>query len=78
MLRPALLIGAALVGGAAGHGSMVHPRPRQSIDYLAGVNTEHCSNLTGAKCENGQAAFYYSQGVSNSPHNPATTSLTWR
>ena len=60
MLRPALIC--ALVGGVSAHGSMTHPRPRQSIDYLASVNTEQCSNITGAKCENGQAAFYYSQG----------------
>ena len=44
------------------HTAQVHPRPRQSIDYLVGVNTAGCSNVTGAKCENGQAAFYYSQG----------------
>jgi hypothetical protein len=25
------------------------------------VNTQWCANLTGDKCENGQAAFYYSQ-----------------
>jgi hypothetical protein len=26
------------------------------------VNTQWCANITGEKCENGQAAFYYSQG----------------
>ena len=56
------LIGAALAASASAHGSLVHPRPRNSIDYLAGVNTQKCSNITGAKCENGQASFYYAQG----------------
>ena len=53
---------AAVVAVAASHGSLVTPRPRNSIDFRVGVNTEHCSNATGDKCENGQAAFYYSQG----------------
>ena len=35
------------------HGSLVHPRPRNSIDYLVGVNTQWCANITGDKCENG-------------------------
>lgn len=26
------------------------------------MNTQWCANITGDKCENGQAAFYYSQG----------------
>jgi hypothetical protein len=93
----------ATIGLVAAHGSMVHPRPRNSIDYLVNVsvparvatrlrrassalgrtrlttpfpcscvgvgcrvsglqvNTQWCANLTGDKCENGQAAFYYSQ-----------------
>jgi hypothetical protein len=61
-----LLCNAALVSG---HGAMVSPRSRNSIDYLVGVNTPKdwpydagCVNITGDKCENGQAAFYYSQG----------------
>ena len=47
---------------AAGHGAMVTPRPRNSIDYLLGINPSYCSNATGSKCENGQSAFWYSQG----------------
>jgi hypothetical protein len=27
------------------------------------VNTQHCANLTGKACENGQASFWYSQGA---------------
>ena len=30
-----------------GHGSMVQPRSRNSIDYLANVNTQWCANVTG-------------------------------
>lgn len=52
----------AFVVGVTGHGSLVTPRPRNSIDYLVGVNTEWCANISGAKCNNGQAAFWYSQG----------------
>lgn len=58
-----------LVAGAAGHGSMVSPRSRNSVDYLAGVNVpahwtsdRECTNITGGPCNNGQAAFWYSQG----------------
>lgn len=47
---------------AAGHGAMTKPRSRNSIDYLSGVNTQRCSNISGTKCENGQASFWYSQG----------------
>ncbi len=47
---------------AEAHGALVTPRPRQSIDYLAGVNTIVCANATGDACNDGQAAFYYSQG----------------
>ena len=53
----------------AGHGAIVSPRSRNSVDYLVGVNTPkdwpsnaHCANITGDKCENGQADFWYSQG----------------
>ena len=48
--------------GTAGHGSLVTPRPRNSVDYLVGVNEQSCANLTGGNCTNGQAAFWYSQG----------------
>jgi hypothetical protein len=30
----------SVVVGVAGHGSLVYPRPRNSIDYLQGVNTQ--------------------------------------
>lgn len=53
----------------AGHGAIVSPRSRNSVDYLVGVNSPkdwpsnaHCANITGDKCENGQADFWYSQG----------------
>jgi hypothetical protein len=47
----------SVVVGVAGHGSLVYPRPRNSIDYLQGVNTQWyvqpvtvhvtCSNVLG-------------------------------
>lgn len=60
MLR--ILAAAAFLELAKGHGSMVTPRPRNSIDYLVKVNEEKCSNVTGRDCHDGQAAFWYSQG----------------
>lgn len=55
--------------GAAGHGALVSPRSRNSVDYLVGVNVpahwtsdRECTNITGGPCNNGQAAFWYSQG----------------
>lgn len=56
-----LVMLAAVCGVVAGHGAIVSPRSRNSLDYRVGVNTEMCANLTGAKCENGQASFWYSQ-----------------
>jgi len=58
------LAAALCVASVAAHGMLVNPRPRNSIDHLAGVNDKGnpCSNLTGAACTNGQAAFWYSQG----------------
>lgn len=53
---------AALVVVAHGHGSLVTPRPRNSIDYLVNVNEQQCANITGDACHNGQASFWYSQG----------------
>ena len=56
---------------AAGHGSVITPRSRNSVDYLVGINTPkdwnsdwECTNISnnGQGCHNGQAAFYYSQG----------------
>lgn len=56
----------------AGHGAMVTPRSRNSIDYDENVshfpasgggdNWAWCTNMTGAPCNNGQAAYWYSQG----------------
>jgi len=53
----------------SGHGSVVSPRSRNSIDYLVGVNVpahwpsdRGCVNITGDECNNGQSAFWYSQG----------------
>jgi len=60
---------AALAGTARGHGTVVSPRSRNSVDYLVGVNTPKdwpsnagCANITGDGCHNGQATFWYSQG----------------
>eukprot|EP01049_Picozoa_sp_SAG25_P002076 SAG25_NODE_103_length_15482_cov_9.187415_6_plen_283_part_00 len=69
-LAPALLLGVASMPlQAAGHGAMVHPRSRNSIDD-AGARfhggSRHtfgpCANISGGACSNGQAAFWYSQG----------------
>jgi hypothetical protein len=47
-----------------GHGSMLKPRARNSVDFLVNVNDREtrCVNSTGANCSQGQAAFWYSQG----------------
>jgi len=45
-----------------GHGAMVSPLSRNAVDAFVGVNTQRCSNITGDKCNNGQASFWYSQG----------------
>jgi hypothetical protein len=70
MLRGCTL--ASLVAAAAGHGAVVTPRSRNSVDYLVGVNTpvhwpsnKDCTNISGTNpgdCHNGQAGFYYQQG----------------
>lgn len=67
-----LLCGACIVSfvlGVAGHGAIVTPRSRNSVDYLVGVNVpahwpsdRECTNITGGPCNNGQAPFWYSQG----------------
>eukprot|EP00928_Gymnodinium_smaydae_P057979 TRINITY_DN41202_c0_g1_i1.p1 TRINITY_DN41202_c0_g1~~TRINITY_DN41202_c0_g1_i1.p1 ORF type:complete len:381 (+),score=39.91 TRINITY_DN41202_c0_g1_i1:46-1188(+) len=55
--------------GVAGHGAVISPRSRNSVDFLVGVNVpahwpsdRECTNITGGPCNNGQAAFWYSQG----------------
>ena len=49
------------------------PRSRNSIDWqegplknggLGGTTWAWCQNMTGDKCNNGQTAYWYSQGVS--------------
>lgn len=57
------------VAGVHGHGAIISPRARNSVDYLAGVNAPKawpsdggCVNNTGGPCHNGQAPFWYSQG----------------
>ena len=62
----------ALVVVVHGHGAMVHPRSRNSIDWEEVPDDPHrgihntgahiCSNLTGAACNNGQSQYWYSQG----------------
>jgi len=63
------IIALNLASLAAGHGAIISPRSRNSVDYLVGINTPKdwsgdagCTNITGDSCHNGQAAFYYSQG----------------
>lgn len=64
-----ILVPMLLVMESAGHGAVVSPRSRNSIDYLVGVNVpahwtadRECTNITGGPCNNGQAPFWYSQG----------------
>ena len=52
MMRVALACG--LLGVVAGHGAMVQPRSRNSVEYQVGVNTQRCANITGDACNNGQ------------------------
>jgi len=56
------MLAVVLFGVAVGHGSLVSPRSRNSVDWLVGVNEQQCANLTGQPCNNGQASFWYSQG----------------
>ena len=62
------LAGLALLAVVHGHGAMVHPRSRNSVDYLADVppadkhTFASCVNVSGTACENGQSAYWYSQG----------------
>jgi hypothetical protein len=60
-----LFVALCVVTLASGHGMMVNPRPRNSIDHVVNVNDKGnaCSNVTGDKCTNGQAALWYSQGI---------------
>ena len=63
--RTRVLLIATAISYVTAHGQLVNPRPRNSIDYLVGVNDpdgHECSNATGSTCENGQSAFWYSQG----------------
>jgi len=72
MKAPALFsttLVASLANIVAGHGAIISPRSRNSVDYLVGVNTptdwpsnRDCTNITGDACFNGQADFWYSQG----------------
>jgi hypothetical protein len=52
-MSTALLLAFA-VASVAGHGSLVSPRSRNSIDYLVGINEQPCANATGDECHNGQ------------------------
>ena len=69
-MRAAALALVALAGRAAGHGALVHPRSRNSIDaFVVPKAQQHgfgfkgaCANISGGECSNGQSAFWYSQG----------------
>ena len=57
---------ALLLQAVHGHGTVVSPRSRNSVDYLVGVNTPKdwpsnagCANITGDACHNGQATFWF-------------------
>ena len=59
-----ILLLACAARQALGHGAMVYPRPRNSIDAFANVTAKdrhtfaHCANITGDACNNGQSAFW--------------------
>lgn len=57
-----MAMASSMVTLVMGHGAMVSPLSRNAIDSYVGVNTQRCSNITGDKCNNGQASFWYSQG----------------
>ena len=72
-MRPAFALlamaASSRLPATAGHGAMVHPRSRNSVDDAGSkpfVGRRHtfgpCVNITGGACNNGQAAFWYSQG----------------
>ena len=42
------------VASASGHGAIISPLSRNAVDHVVGVNTQTCSNITVAKCNNGQ------------------------
>ena len=55
---------------------MVTPRSRNSVDFaegpkhndgLGGTTWAWCQNVTGDKCNNGQTAYWYSQGCASLP-----------
>lgn len=60
----------SLLPGARGHGAMVHPRSRNSVDAFdvlakktpLPITFAACVNVSGGSCTNGQSAFWYSQG----------------
>ena len=63
----------SLVAGAAGHGAMVSPRSRNSIDVFANPPVlpsartgMYCQNVTGAPCNNGQVSVKTTLRVRNS------------
>lgn len=65
----AVFLSLILVQEAAGHGALVTPRSRNSVDFEHGSPSSGksptwawCQNETGAPCNNGQSAYWYSQG----------------
>ena len=66
MLRKSSLLLACLVCVSVhGHGAIVSPRCRNSVDFFATPSisgVDPCTNASGAACENGQSAHWYSQG----------------
>eukprot|EP00039_Didymoeca_costata_P006387 m.89761 g.89761 ORF g.89761 m.89761 type:complete len:384 (+) comp13238_c0_seq2:20-1171(+) len=62
-----MLLLLSFVASVVGHGAMVSPRSRNSIDWQEGsVGANEtwawCQNSTGETCNNGQTAYWYSQG----------------
>jgi hypothetical protein len=61
----ALLLVAVAATSVYGHGSLVNPRPRNSIDRSpVGPDRCECANSTAGACDTGQACYWYQQGCS--------------
>lgn len=74
MVLVTIVCSLTLVALANGHGAIVTPRGRNSVDYLPDATPQgpinspkdwpdnwECTNITGDGCHNGQADFWYSQ-----------------
>ena len=68
-LVAALGVAVSTLALVSGHGAMVHPRSRNSVDFQVNVNTQRCSNLTGDKCNNGRRFIDTPQPLASATHS---------